>query len=256
MIQAKEVFTLILFFSKSLSFNVKSVYEFQRFENFESNRETFEQELILIQALKNQQSNLVLFKEEAVKLMAENAFKSQDLPISGFKTLKKFHKMEALVNDLVLIKNHHHQFINNQTQNFPQEKDYIGAMKAIIQLEMTYGILKSQKMMPKSQHLLSMADLANLASLASNQQQFDIAMRFLQSIQELAKENQEEMKLNQEKFQQVSNNIVETHNELVRRKKQRVGYDFRGKIMSAVVCKQSYQMDFFQFFLILWMLKL
>ena len=131
-------------------------------------------------------------------------------------------------------------------KNFGNLDDVYGAMKGLIQLQMAYkldpykmakGQLEHRGVVYSGQkNTFGLNDMANLITLSASMNYMDSSVAFLRGAYKLGKEKKEEMENIKDQLNAVRKEIVETHNDMLRKRKKITAVDFRGeKILTSYI---------------------
>ena len=240
-----QVLVLILLVSNGQSQDASGgKVAFQMFENFEANRETFISELAILKALKLYQSNLKIWKNHFQDLLSKfkNRKKDSELPISSEQLLHRLTHYEP-IEEIKIFNSKAKEHVSKHLDKLPKEIDFNGAMKALIQLHLTYqmdpfqltkGILQTgEGQVYQTGSGVSANDLGNLAIMSFEMNYFDLAINFLRSFIK-AKPDQD--------VQELKKTMVSVHNNMVKKTKKKAGLDFRGKFPSLFKSKFKYDL--------------
>ena len=147
--------------------------------------------------------------------------------------------------------------LKDSGKNFGNIEDVYGAMKGLIQLQMAYkldpykmakGQLEHRGVVYSGQkNTFGLNDMANLITLSASMNYMDSSIAFLKGVFKLGKERSEEMEVIKDQLKSVRKQIVESHNDMLRKRKKVTGVDFRGKKILKLDIPMYYLTNIFTF---------
>ena len=118
-------------------------FDYFMFENFPQNAENFKQELKLVKVLKDYQHKLKTWRNSIGKNLEQfesRTVRENHLPISFFHILNRGFAYHTTIKKMKDILKSLDTPIANFTENFPINTDFVGAIKAMVQLINTYKL--------------------------------------------------------------------------------------------------------------------